>query len=406
MAEETKMEAADGVKEELAAMQLGGSEDVDMENAEATAVTLDKVSLLQDSVDKMALSMFNALRLLPANAGDDATKEETKDTTDALIDDLPGLDKTERRMIDNMVLIGHKEASKIDDWLEKGSSVSCKLEKKKKANGRGGEQDMADLHGGRVLAGEDSEEDEDEEEEYSFQFNSFGSQQQSPAAPRFAVPTVIAPPDGAESAEEDSEGEEQKQEDKQPATEPKGEAAVEATDASEVAGEAEDNGDGLAMARSKDMPQETAESPEGGDEELWEVDGSVNGIEIMSDAFIDTIRPSLDATIHRIAELKENQQRLLRLLTQQNDALLANKQLDDVVMVLEKLPHYVKKVQAIKLAMAEISTSTEKMKHRAENLRIDAQSHAIKKENKRDAQSQWNKLYAAKSAPGPSSTSS
>jgi hypothetical protein len=29
-------------------------------------ITLDKVSLLQESVDKMALSMFNALRLLPA----------------------------------------------------------------------------------------------------------------------------------------------------------------------------------------------------------------------------------------------------------------------------------------------------------------------------------------------------
>ncbi|RLN92824.1 hypothetical protein BBJ28_00011739 [Nothophytophthora sp. Chile5] len=376
MAEETKGEPADGVKEELAAMQLGGREDVDMESTETTAVALDKVSLLQDSVDKMALSMFNALRLLPASAGDDATKEETKDTTDALIDDLPGLDKTERR-----------------------------------------EQGMTDLHGGRVLAGEDSEEDEEEEEgrdasadaqtpnKYSFQFNSFGSQQQSPAAPRFAVPTVVAPPDGAESEEEGSE-EEQKQEDKQPATEPKGDAAVEATDDSEVAGEGEDNGDGLTVTRGKDVPQKTAEVPESDEEGLWEVDGSVNGVEIMSDAFIDTIRPSLDATIHRIAELKENQQRLLQLLTQQNNALLSNKQLDDVAVVLEKLPHYVKKVQAIKLAMAEISTSTERMKHRAENLRIDAQSHAIKKENKRDAQSQWNKLYAAKSAPGSSSPSS
>lgn len=33
-------------------------------------LALDKVSLLQESVDKMALSMFNALRLLPAGSGD------------------------------------------------------------------------------------------------------------------------------------------------------------------------------------------------------------------------------------------------------------------------------------------------------------------------------------------------
>lgn len=44
------------------------------EPTEAAAVALDKVSLLQESVDKMALSMFNALRLLPAGGGD---REET-----------------------------------------------------------------------------------------------------------------------------------------------------------------------------------------------------------------------------------------------------------------------------------------------------------------------------------------
>lgn len=47
------------------------------EPTEPTAMTLDKVSLLQESVDKMALSMFNALRLLPANVGDESSKEET-----------------------------------------------------------------------------------------------------------------------------------------------------------------------------------------------------------------------------------------------------------------------------------------------------------------------------------------
>lgn len=47
------------------------------EPTEPSALTIDKVSLLQESVDKMALSMFNALRLLPANVGDESSKEET-----------------------------------------------------------------------------------------------------------------------------------------------------------------------------------------------------------------------------------------------------------------------------------------------------------------------------------------
>lgn len=48
-----------------------------LESNDVAHVALDKVSLLQESVDKMALSMFNALRLLPANAGDASSKEET-----------------------------------------------------------------------------------------------------------------------------------------------------------------------------------------------------------------------------------------------------------------------------------------------------------------------------------------
>ncbi|CAI5747183.1 unnamed protein product [Peronospora destructor] len=110
---------ADGVKEELAAMQLGESDDVimtDMKEADSGEVALDKVSLLQESVDKLALSMFNALRLLPAATGDDTKKQETKEAittlandvlkmvqeTDALIDDLPGLDKTEIKQMEEL----------------------------------------------------------------------------------------------------------------------------------------------------------------------------------------------------------------------------------------------------------------------------------------------------------------
>ncbi|GAB9464484.1 unnamed protein product [Globisporangium polare] len=86
------------------------------EPTEPSALTIDKVSLLQESVDKMALSMFNALRLLPANVGDESSKEETATAirslandvlrmvkeTDSLIDDLPGLDKTESDQVEEL----------------------------------------------------------------------------------------------------------------------------------------------------------------------------------------------------------------------------------------------------------------------------------------------------------------
>ncbi|KAG2509977.1 hypothetical protein JM18_008595 [Phytophthora kernoviae] len=381
--------ATDGVKEELAAMQIGESEDVTMTDAEendAGVVTLDKVSLLQESVDKMTLSMFNALRLLPASTDDNANNQETKDAitslandvlrmvqeTDVLIDDLPGLDKTEAEQLEELRRLqiqSEEEAQTLRQVAEE--------------------------------AGEDSEEDDDDEEEMNFQFNGFGSQQ-SPAAPRFAVPTVVAPPVGAEDGEdEESEEEEEEQPlklEEKPLESKKGEGqSEEVTEGEKLQDETEEVKTVEVKQPLKEAPVVTEENAE-----LWQVDESVNGIEVMSNAVIDTIQPSLDATIHRIAELKESQQRLLKLLAEQNAAIGSSKQIEDVAVVLEKLPYYVKKVQGIKLAMAEISTSTEKMKRRAENLRVDAQSHAIKKENKRDAQSQWNKLYAAKNAGSPS----
>ncbi|CAH0482106.1 unnamed protein product [Peronospora belbahrii] len=104
---------AEGVKDEPAAMLLAESIDADVELG---VVMLDKVSLLQESMDKMALSMFNALRLLPASTGDDTKKQETKDAitmlakdvlkmvqeTDVLIDDLPGLNKTETEQMEEL----------------------------------------------------------------------------------------------------------------------------------------------------------------------------------------------------------------------------------------------------------------------------------------------------------------
>ncbi|KAF1791882.1 Snapin/Pallidin/Snn1 [Phytophthora cactorum] len=231
---------------------------------------------------------------------------------------------------------------------------------------------MADIHGGRVLAGEDSEEDDDDEEEMSFQFNGFGSQS---SVPRFAVPTVVAPSVGAED-EEDEESDEDNDDAKLKVT--------------EVDKEKEEKGEEPDEARRMKSRTGTRK----GEPELWQVDESINGIEVMRNAFVGTVQPSLDATIHRIAELKESQ----RMLMEQNAGIKSNKQLEDAAVVLEKLPFYAKKLQGIKLA-------TEKMKRRADSLRIDAQSYAIKKENKRDVQSQWNKLYAAKNAPGSGASS-
>ncbi|KAG6616989.1 Aspartate-semialdehyde dehydrogenase [Phytophthora cinnamomi] len=271
---------------------------------------------------------------------------------------------------------------------------------------------MADIYGGRVLAGEDSEEDDEDEEEMSFQFNGFGSQG-PPAAPRFAVPTVVAPPSG-NGGEEDEESDEEEEAELQLKLEEKTPQVEKQVTGEEDEEENEEQGQGQEPSTQKAAeevqhseakkvigPVAEKEEDEKQDQELWQVDENVNGIEVMSNAFVDTVQPSLDATIHRIAELKESQQRLLKLLTEQNAGIKSNKQLEDAAVVLEKLPFYVKKLQGIKLAMQEISVSTEKMKRRAEGLRIDAQSYAIEKENKRDAQSQWNKLYAAKSAPSP-----
>ncbi|KAF1779648.1 Mediator complex, subunit Med21 [Phytophthora cactorum] len=312
---------ADGVKDELAAMQLGESEDVNMADTDATdagVITMDKVSLLQESVDKTALSMFNALRLLPAATEDDAKKQETKDAittlandvlkmvheTDALIDDLPGLDKTEAEQMEELrrLQIESEEeaqtlrqvAEEAERWMDRARDSLRVISETQKT--------MADIHGGRVLAGEDSEEDDDDEEEMSFQFNGFGSQS---SVPRFAVPTVVAPSVGAED-EEDEESDE----DNEMQIEGDGGGQREGGEgrrAGRSASDEEQDGNEkvkipVTIHTTEKVVEETEEKPE-----LWQVDESINGIEVMSNAFVGTVQPSLDATIHRIAELKESQ---------------------------------------------------------------------------------------------------
>lgn len=225
----------------------------------------------------------------------------------------------------------------------------------------------------------------------SFQLNGFGSQSTSVAS-HFATSFVLTSAAGAEDEEfkESSEKDtdvaleaemEQKMQEKMDEKVHK----VEEQDIDEEVTSLELKSAKVAiMADKEHLP--------------WQVDESLDGIGIMSDAFVDTVRPSLDATIHRLAELKESQERLLIVLTEQNAGIQSNKHLEDAAAVLDKLPFYAKKLQEIKLAMQEISASSERMSRRAENLRIDAQSYAIKKENKRDEQTQWNKLYAAKSS--------
>lgn len=77
-------------------------------------------------------------------------------------------------------------------------------------------------------------------------------------------------------------------------------------------------------------------------------------------------------------------QHLLQLLTSQHASICANEQIQNVAVVMDKLPHYIRKVQAIKAAMAEIAASVEKMKKRGESLRVDAQSRTCAMDGNRE----------------------
>uniref|UniRef100_K3X2M5 Uncharacterized protein n=1 Tax=Globisporangium ultimum (strain ATCC 200006 / CBS 805.95 / DAOM BR144) TaxID=431595 RepID=K3X2M5_GLOUD len=327
---------------------------------------------------------------------------------------------------------------------------------------------MADKYGGRVYAGEDSEEDEEEEIEYNFQFGGFGASASAaatpsfslPAAPRFSIqaPAPVQTGGGGEDSEEEIDEETGELERATPSGAPPVVVPKVSTpiatngEDSEEDDEEANNGDdteGLhlssiqleskkenasASSESKVVPvaletpaassvpnvpkssvspamrqqqrpqhqyQQKSQQPAKKIEEddaYWSLDASINGVDVMGDAILTRLQPSLDDSIHRIAELTESQQHLLQLLSTQHASICSNSEITKVAVVMGKLPHYIQKVHEIKAAMAEISTSVERMKKRAENLRVDAQSHAIKKENKRDAQSQWNKLYAAKSS--------
>ncbi|TDH72603.1 hypothetical protein CCR75_003889 [Bremia lactucae] len=247
---------------------------------------------------------------------------------------------------------------------------------------------MANVGGGRVLVGEDSEEDDDDEEEMNFHLDGFGLQSSS-VAPRFALQA-----DGPHSAAVGGKVDERSNEEEK-AVLLKEEVEKEIKEHGEEQKDEEQTKNTIGQSPESKLTS-TKVAGLNDSNNLWQIDQSINGIEIMSNAFVKTVQPSLDATIYRIADLKESQQQLLEMLIEQNNGLRSKRQLEDAAVVLQKLPLYIKKVQKIKAAMQEISVSSEKMKRRVEGLRIDAQSYAIKKENERDKQSQWNKLYAAK----------
>ncbi|GAB9464487.1 hypothetical protein Gpo141_00001916 [Globisporangium polare] len=309
---------------------------------------------------------------------------------------------------------------------------------------------MADKFSGRVYAGEDSEDDEEEEEiQYSFQFGGYGASQSStgttpalslPVAPRFNVQAPLVAP--AIGGGEESDDDEESGGDEGAVSLAKTSATESVTVATPAAANGEeseeDGGDSeheraigagldISTVQSEERKNVQSAPPSSSNASLpspslknvvafttaaplhkqkledddahWSLDGSPeDGIQLMGDSIVSRLQPSLDDSIHRIAELTESQEHLLHLLSTQNASICANEQVKNVAVVMDKLPHYIRKIQDIRAAMTEISASVEKMKKRAENLRVDAQSHAIKKENKRDSMSQWNKLYAAKNA--------
>ncbi|TYZ68823.1 hypothetical protein PybrP1_011947 [[Pythium] brassicae (nom. inval.)] len=318
---------------------------------------------------------------------------------------------------------------------------------------------MAGKFGGRVFAGEDSEEEEEEDEiQYSFQFSSSGLSAPAPvaapvaafAAPRFSAPAPVAA--NTEGSEED-----ESDEDVLPPSASTAAAATPpplvVTPAHAGGEESEDDnsdedvhalvgslqglgGGGLMSEESPRTRTPTAQQKSAtptakavaaeskataaaaaeplatpalhvlthqkpgveADDAHWELVKEVDGVQVMGDAIVSRMQPTLDDAIMRIAELTESQQHLLQLLASQHASICENEQIKRVAVVMDKLPHYIRKVQTIKAAMAEISASVEKMKKRGESLRVDAQSHAIKKETKRDSMAQWNKMHAGRSS--------
>jgi hypothetical protein len=67
------------------------------------------------------------------------------------------------------------------------------------------------------------------------------------------------------------------------------------------------------------------------------------------------------------------------LLQEENKSLdhSQNRQIIEIDITMSKVPRYIRKAQNIKCTMSEINQSVEKMKKRAEYLRVEAQSRTF-----------------------------
>ncbi|CCI45958.1 unnamed protein product [Albugo candida] len=148
---------------------------------------------------------------------------------------------------------------------------------------------------------------------------------------------------------------------------------------------------------------EREEASDDGNEEMWKeieprlLSGSLDGLCMIQKAMMQKIRPSMETAIERIQELMENQK------AARNVELLENECMEKIESTMTKSTAYAQKIDRIAANMMEISIAIERMKKKADDLRIDAQSYAIKKEEKREERQQWNLFYAAKSSESVSS---
>jgi hypothetical protein len=83
------------------------------------------------------------------------------------------------------------------------------------------------------------------------------------------------------------------------------------------------------------------------------------------------------------------------MVLERNDRITHHPDMAAIEDTMAQVPLYFQKVMTIKTKMAEISGFMDRMKKQAEYLQIQAQSHAIAKEDRQNKSSQWNKLVPA-----------
>lgn len=130
------------------------------------------------------------------------------------------------------------------------------------------------------------------------------------------------------------------------------------------------------------------------DEQLSKL--NIDGLSTMKVTTANKIKQSLNVTIRRISDLVENQevlyilnlkmlicngleclQKLLKCLSINEDALYDGEKLKFLSNIMEQIPLYVQKIDKIQSIMSEVSVSSERLKKKTENLRIEAQSCMI-----------------------------